>query len=404
METEKSDWRQLLKGENLYYISFVYVLFLSFMRMTSFTPMISPNLMNRLTYLAVLVLLAKIYILDHAKWQDLVTDTVIIGLAVISWRKTLAIDILIFILFILAAKGVNFRSLIKLFFGVSIILLIFTILFSQMGVIKDMVYRRGHFYRHSLGVNYPTDLASHTLYLIWAYCYLRFDKINWRSYLSIAVIGVLVFIITNARTSFALTLLTIPIIYIAQRAHTGKKISHVLASFYWIFPAVLSYLTILTAYFYKGSMRPLALLNKILSGRLVLSYQALHDHGMTLFGQPVLEHGYGGMQGFKLFHHGMEKYFYIDSSFTRLAVIYGLIIGCFLIFVMTRIAYKSTKYKDYCLAAIMLLIAIHCIIEQHLLDIAYNPFLIALLASHAYRTGKDYKDIKEENNVNSAIK
>ena len=33
---------------------------------------------------------------------------------------------------------------------------------------------------------------------------------------------------------------------------------------------------------------------------------------------------------------------------------------------------------------IILLLGISCMVEQHLLDISYNPFLIALLADNAY--------------------
>ncbi len=56
----------------------------------------------------------------------------------------------------------------------------------------------------------------------------------------------------------------------------------------------------------------------------------------------------------------------------------------FVIIVMTLIGMRSTGVHGYCLAGIMLLLTFNCIIEQHILDISYNPFLIALLASNVY--------------------
>lgn len=78
------------------------------------------------------------------------------------------------------------------------------------------------------------------------------------------------------------------------------------------------------------------------------------------------------------------NYFFIDSSFIRLAIIYGLVIGVFVIIVMLLIGMRSISTRGFCLAAIILLLGISCMVEQHLLDISYNPFLIALLADNAY--------------------
>ena len=53
--------------------------------------------------------------------------------------------------------------------------------------------------------------------------------------------------------------------------------------------------------------------------------------------------------------------------------------------VMTVISLHSIRVQNYLLAAIMLMVAVSCVIEQHLLDISFNPFLIALLADGAYQ-------------------
>ena len=98
--------------------------------------------------------------------------------------------------------------------------------------------------------------------------------------------------------------------------------------------------------------------------------------------------GYGGIAGLKQFYNPQAKYFYLDSSYVRLAVIYGLIIGVLLVVFMTVIAYRSTLRHEFILAAVILLISIHCIVEQHLFDISYDPFLISLIAVSPINSNK----------------
>lgn len=389
-EQQPAKWAWLTK-ENLYYFAFVYAVFLSFVRMTSFAPTISPNLINRCSYLAVVLLAFKLYFLDHLNWRQLLGSSLVILVAAVSWRQTLAVDILTFVMFVLAARGIDFRRLMRLFAFEVGIMLIYTILISQVGVIKDAVYQRGSFDRHALGTTYPTDLAAHFFYLTLAYAYLRFDKLHWPDWVGMILVGGIVFVLTEARTDFLLTILAVPVLIVAKRARRGLPGSKVVASLYWMIAPIAAYCTVMLSYFYNGSNRLMSLLNKVISTRLELSKQAIDHYGLTLIGQRVIEHGYGGSVGLKVFHNGIFKYFYIDSSYARLAVIYGLVIGILIIVAMAYIGFKSTQVRGYCLAAIMLLIGIHCIIEQHLLDICYNPFIIALLAQNAYWGSADVK-------------
>ena len=375
-----------ISGRKIYYFAFLYYYVISFLRFTTFTPVISINLLSRLSYLAVLLLLVKIYVFDELKLKKLLVYSIIILLAFISWRHTQAVDILAYTLFVLGAKGVDFRVIINYFFKIGIIMLLLTIIYSQIGVIRDSVYIRDHFSRHSLGINYPTDFAAHVCSLIFAYFYLYFKQVSWRSYLSIIVISIALYLLTQARLDVIVSLLTIPVMVIAKRAYAGKALSRDIASFYWIAAPVLSYVTVISAIFYNSNNYIFQIANKLVSKRLEISHLAFNKYGISLFGKRVIEHGFGGNQGFKQFYRsGMEAgYFYIDSSFIRLAIIYGLIMMLFVIIVMTLIVMRSTGVHGYCLAGIMLLLTFNCIIEQHILDISYNPFLIALLASNVY--------------------
>ena len=145
----------------------------------------------------------------------------------------------------------------------------------------------------------------------------------------------------------------------------------------------------IASYFYTANNALFRIANEAFSKRLGISNLAINKYGLSLFGNHVLEHGFGGDQGIHHFYQsGMSgNYFFIDSSYMRLAIIYGLVIGIFVIIVMSLISLRSAATKDFCLAAIILLVSVSCMIEQHLLDISYDPFLIALLASNGYYHG-----------------
>lgn len=367
-------------GKRLYYCTFVYASILSFLLASNYVPMISSKGIHWFIYLAVVALFVKIYALDHYSLKEIIGKSLVLLLAIISWRLARNIDVLLYVSFILGAKNVNFRELIKLFFVTIGILLAGTVIISQANVVKDAIYIRDDFHRHSLGIGYPTDTGAYVFYLLLAYYYLFFKSLTWRSYAAIAFLDVLLYEATQARNSCVLILLTIPVIWIAQRASAGKLISRGIASFYWMIVPLAAYMTLLLAWLYRRN-RPFKILDIALSGRLGLSHKALSKYGISLFGQHVHENGWGGVKGVKNFYKPNFSYFYIDSSYMRLAIIYGLILGILLIACMTIIAYRSTLKREFALAAIIMLVSLHCIVEQHLLDISYDPFLLALLAT-----------------------
>lgn len=368
-------------GERLYYCAFVYAIILSFLMSANYVPLLAVSAIRRLIYLAVAMMFFKIYAIDRFELRRIFYKSVILLLAIISWRLARGFNVLLYVSFILGAENVKFRRLIELFFGTVGILLAGTVLISQASIIKDFVYVRDKFHRHSLGIGYPTDMAAYVFYLLLAYYYLHFKQLTWRTYVTVIVLDMIVYGITQARNSFVLILLTIPVVWIAQHASQYHRISRGVASFYWMVVPLAAYCTILLSWLYNKQLRAFILLDRALSGRLNLSHYALQKYGISIFGQHVHENGWGGYKGLKHFNQAGFSYFYIDSSYIRLAVIYGILLGILIIIFMTIIAYRSTLNHEYILAAIIMLVSLHCIVEQHLIDFNYNPFLLALLST-----------------------
>lgn len=379
-----------ITGVKIYYLSFLALYLISFFKLTTYADFISQNWLSRFSYLFVGLLLVKIYFFDDLHIGSFVKNTLFVGLALVTWRKTHAFDIVVCATLILGAKGVNFNVVMNWFFKIGVMMIIFTIISSQIGLIRDLKYLRAGVTRHSLGVNYPTDFGAHILYLILAYCYLYFRKLSWRSNCVMASVALVLMLVTQARLDVYAIIFTIVVMKVAQVAQYRNGFCRKITTFFWMLPILLGYITVTVSYFYQSSNHIFELANRALSQRLRLSHLAIERYGIHLLGNRVTEYGFGGSNGYHVFNKiGMgEGYFYIDSSLLRLFVIYGFLVAVIIIWVMTVISLRSIVTREYRLAGIMVIVTISSLIEPHLLDLAFNPFLIALLAtkSISYKT------------------
>ena len=130
---------QPISGEQLYLASLVFYLFFSFLRNTTFNPYLGSRVFNLASYIVVVALIFKIILYNNPTRRPLLT-IVLILIAVISWRFSTSNLILVMLTFIIAARGVSFRQIIKCYFYVTLILLLSVVCFSLLGIIKDLVF------------------------------------------------------------------------------------------------------------------------------------------------------------------------------------------------------------------------------------------------------------------------
>ena len=126
------------------------------------------------------------------------------------------------------------------------------------------------------------------------------------------------------------------------------------------------------SYFFQPSLTFFRLFDKLLSGRLKLGNKALEDYGLTLFGQTMPMNGNGG----SLVHLG-GNYFFVDSSYLLVYLRYGII---FLLLIFLIHFWCCKKYKeDMYYLVILTIVVINCVVAHHMIELAYNPFYLALL-------------------------
>lgn len=388
MKVSKANHRLLdipITGEQIYLFAFCFYFILAFLQTTTYIAYVSEKASQKIALLAVVLLLVKIFIYDNNSLRSFIINILALGFLVVIWRTSHDIKFFSLGMFVLGARNVNFRKVIYLYLSIGTIFLIFTVGSSLSGLIKNLIYYRGtdtSIVRQSLGILYPTDFAAHVLFLFLAYLYLRFDKINVLDYLALIIAAIVITVICNARLNVYALLLTIPVFFFGKRAKSGKIISSFIAAFYWTVPTIAAYFIIMLTAFYDKSNNIMLKLNHLLSDRLKYGSAAFKQYGTSLLGQHVQEHGWGGLGGQNMADHSMmNSYFFIDSSFLRLFIIYGILVTIAVLLIMTIISWRSIHNNSYALASVMVIVTISAVVEQHLLDLSYDPFLIALLAN-----------------------
>ena len=381
-------WNRSINGRQVYFTAFLFYFLPMFLIETTFSPV---NRWLRLfAYISLPLLFFKIYVLDQWKKKELFAISLLLVIELIVWRMTHYPDILLIGPFIIGAKGVDFRDIISWYFYLTLILVMTMMMLSLVRIIPNLVYySASRPTRYALGMLYPSVIAAHYFYLALAYCYLRFGKLNVIDYLLIISGNVVCMLLTNTKLDFLATLVIIPVMIIAQRAYFGKKWSSIMASFWWMATPLSAVGMIFLSYFYNPSNHLLKKINSLLSGRLELGRLAFKKYDLNLLGRTIVEHSFAGVKGQKLNNSGgglPQNYFYIDSSYIRMILLWGFLAFIIVIACLTFIAIRSTVRKTFILSAVILVSSLSYMFEPHIIQIIYNPFLLALLSNSYFNS------------------
>lgn len=338
---EIGNWR--IDGQIIYEIAFAFEFVVAFLITSTYTDYFSNHLLHTLMFAGLALVLLKIFLFDDLDLKWLAIDAIVLILLLITWRTSKEFSLFSMGIFVLGARNVDFKRIIKIYFYVGMLLLAFVVISAMGGLIRNLVYRRDmtNIVRQSFGIAYPTDFAAHVLYLILAYAYLKFGKIKWYDYAVFLVAAVFLVKFSDARLSAYAIILSIPVLWIGQRAQTDHLLSRFIASFYWTVPILSAYLVIIASYFFTPSNKILTKVNNASSGRLFLGHKAISEYGFSMFGKQIIEHGWGGANGLKMSKNAPANYFFVDSSFLRMTILYGIIMTIIILLAMTKISWES---------------------------------------------------------------
>ena len=345
-------------------------------------------------YALLAVAVLRTLIQESYNWKKCLETAAVVLVGYGLWRFGSHKDFFLLWILILGAREIPFEKIVKVFLTVCGSILLAAMICAGTGVIEDYTYTRGDgALRHALGTGSPTNCGAFLFFQILCWWYLRKEKITY--YEAAVVLGISVFVrqFINARTA-AGCIAGVAVVMCIQRAlywragcqNRELSMNSILASFLILSHIFMAGLIIVSSAFYDGNIPWMLKLNALFSNRLSLGRKAMDLFEFTWFGQYIRNFSYA---------EGLTAggYFYIDSSYLQIALMYGVLWFAVVLFVFLVIGCRAKRQQDWTMVWILAFMAIHSVIEPRLIQLAYNPFILALLADTRRREGLRIEEI-----------
>lgn len=283
--------------------------------------------------------------------------------------------LLLLVLFAISGRQFELKKIIRFIFTLSLVMFVFTIALSVLGIFTDLVYFQSGRNRHSLGYTYP--IASAIFFsLVCMLGYLQAENFNLSHVLLCFLVATVLFILTDTKFFYLATLLALLLFYLGNPyKYDGKFFVLLSKSAILIMP--LFFIAAICLYSaYVPSNHIFGFLDSVLNGRLVLGHNAIVKYGFQPFGQEIEWVTYSTENWW------LYGYDYVDSSFIKYTLMYGYVPMIIYALLCSRYAYINFKKKsDSYSSHLFLLIGLMALVNPQLIYIAYNPTLLMVLAT-----------------------
>lgn len=368
-------------GEQLFLLGLIAYLGISMWATTMFPLTALVSKVFKLSFLALVGL--KILLYDHYRTIPLIAMALAGACVVLTLYSSSYAVILVSLVLVAGSKGVSFEKILQTYLVVigGIMLLAFAA--SLLGVIENLQYEtvsRG--IRNSFGIIYTTDFAAHVFYLVLTYFYLKGENLKYYHYLITLAISGLVYHFCNARLDSASIALVAVLFALGNGILHAKHVSRRVRLFWthvwetigpWLVPAMAAFAILITATFRPGNAL-LDAFEKESGRRIGMGKEAMEEYGIKLFGQYIEMVGNGGTTE----RHGSE-YFFLDCSYVNIFMRFGVLVMLMVagVYLFSCIRNRHDQYFLYAVA----LLAFNSLIAHHMMEVEYNPFTLALLAT-----------------------
>ena len=320
-------------------------------------------------------LLLRLVVSSTIRKSQLLLLPLIIGLAVIvtfTSERTIIIDTLVILL---AARKYDPYKIMWDACRVQFVILAITIIASMVGIIDNTaIIQIGYsFAREGLGFNYTTYGANYFFHLVLVYFLIKGDKLKIWHVVVIEIVNAFIYIKTNTNAVFVMCGIVTILTYLAKFIKKPIDENGILKTvFYSVFP-----ISVFTAFFtainYNPSNARWFVLNSLLAGRLKLAHIALTEYTISPLGQLVqwntsLQKSFSDTVG----------YFYVDSSYINIALVYGWIILALVCIAYIALMKKGVKDNNVFLCITISFLALHSIFDPQLIELRYNLMLLCL--------------------------
>lgn len=269
---------------------------------------------------------------------------------------------------ILALSRLPFQWTLRDFYNAQRFILLLVVVMAALGVIENALYDKERM-RFGLGFDSSSTSAVLLFHILVFYECIRSRKwTNSEVYLYVLSI-VLIYIATNSRFIFIMSLLYLAAIWI--RPHIKKE--------YWTNQWTKWILTVVPFAILAGSLLLFAIydshntiwqsLNGLFSDRFKYGHEALFKYGFTVFGQPIV---WSGNNYFNL----PVAYNYVDNSYVKFILEFGVVFALIYLGFISFGLWNFLKKGSYRKIIALMFLVIMGTVESFLFMLVFNPFLI----------------------------
>lgn len=335
-------------GKFLFYLTLCMELGIVILDKSAYTNPIEGQLF-RVTFM---LCMAKIALTKYSflEWAAMV---LLFVLGAVSYFATGRNEILRIMVFVMAAKDINLKTMMKVTFYVTLAGVLVLILLSLTGtlgwVYMDANYRdTGIERRYCLGLGHPNALHCMVWALITLGIYLYFEKTKWFHYLLLEALNIGFYLLTDSRTGMLATTATVLV-------GLCLCLLPVLRSAKWVYGAGAAGMLLCVAFsvlvaWFGCELPILEKLNKPLTGRIFWSNYFCAASDWTLFSVPQNDQ-------------------YLDMGYIRLFYWYGIVPAVvYILLKLVQLRYAFQK-KDAAALLVITMFALYTVFEAHAVSV-----------------------------------
>ena len=307
--------------------------------------------------------------------KQLILLSFLLGVSVISYIIVNDVMFVLTLVFIYCAHDISFKKIGRYTMYILIFMLLFIIGSAKAGIIANFMSADILRERQFIGFLYPLIPATLFGNLVFLYAYYKGTSISWAVLLLFFISNSFIWYWTDSRLGTILTFAFL-LFLVFKKLFSKCSLKNSFVKKCVFFSYVLScFIGIYTAYNYNPSDINHLLINIVLAGRLSLGYEALTTYPVTLLGMklPLVGHGLDANG-----RHGNGEYFWIDCLYIKLLLQYGAVVLVAYIMSFTQLLRKYSKRNNYTVMFILALLAVHGIIDDAIMYLMYNPFLLMI--------------------------
>lgn len=380
-------------GNIIFWVVFCFVVVTRILMSTAFP--VNYGLFNNCILVAYVLLLFKLVCFDEL---SLVKKLVLLIVEVLVFFQAYFFvynnNLMIMVMLTIGVFGIDYRKILKAYLIFALSLVFIMTVSATIGIIPDYVYYQLNQARHSLGSIYCTDYMARWFYIFLLASYLYIEKAKVYHFILSFVLVTVLFLSTLAKLDY-ICILLILVVFGVHSLISANKIKGkfvVLWDVIWdkLFPYFMPLaavaMTIMTL-LYSSENNLLELINNTITGRLFLGKMAFSNIGVNLFGANIYWVGVVNQTEDVVYN-------FVDCAYLQYMFNFGLIAA---LLIIAAYVFIALKYRgDRKLAYVIALISLNSMISHHLIEIAYNPFMLLLFAEIASNVSSTSKKNKKK--------